>query len=61
MVYAIIAVLPKNNYTLFCGREKPDSLYSNWYNGDDPLFPNFMKWLDLVHYEYVKAPCANPS
>lgn len=51
----------KNNYTLFCGREKPDSLYSNWYNGDDPLFPNFMKWLDLVHYEYVKAPCANPS
>ncbi|WDL94878.1 RES domain-containing protein (plasmid) [Bacillus sp. HNR-4] len=51
----------KNNYTLFCGGEKPDSLYSDWYNDDDPLFPNFMKWLDLVQYEYVKAPCANQS
>ncbi|PEM64061.1 RES domain-containing protein [Bacillus pseudomycoides] len=59
-VYYHSSFTQKNNYTLFCGRAKTGFLYSNLYN-DDPLVPDFMRWLDLVQYEYVKAQCANHS
>lgn len=42
------------NYTLFCGRERTGSFYSSFY-GVDPLVPDFMEWLELIQYEYVKA------
>lgn len=42
------------NYTLFCGRERTNSLYSS-FKGVDPLVPDFMEWVELVQYEYVKA------
>ncbi|MEK4668997.1 RES domain-containing protein [Niallia sp. FSL R7-0271] len=44
------------NYTLFCGRERTGSFHSGFYRVD-PLVPDFMEWLELFQYEYVKAQC----
>ncbi|GMB79160.1 MULTISPECIES: RES domain-containing protein [Bacillus cereus group] len=50
----------KNNYTLFCGRKKTSPVYDNLYI-NDPLVPDFKKWLELVRYEYVKTQCEKDS